>query len=314
MKKIKKFLTALVVSVVITSAFSLSSCREDNYSLPEETVPMKLESVAVYNGINQAKGTVSVLNHRDTIGLFLPDYKYEYPFLYTTRGDYGWEVSTPVSLGSQPTLLWAFYPYRQSEHGELSEKRVFIEHASQTDYMYGYARETVSRSNPHADILMKHALALLRLRFVRGAFDREGKISRIAVRNGEGSNHLHGSGWMHLEDGMIATDYYDCEPAVLEGDALPFGFIPQDNAGEQYIDILVMPLDNVLQQGDVLFEFEIDGWVYALPLPAGTIWESGMSYTYLMEMLSRTQGQGLKRGTASTPAEIRVVLTETKER
>lgn len=319
MKKNSKTMRMILTMVcaIIVTAFTAFSCTDDNLQENtdrEETVLMSMKSAAMYGRENDASSIVGGFVRGDTIGLFLPDYKYGDPFLYATRRDYGWDLSTPVSLGSQPTLLRAFYPYRQSEHSLLSEKRVLVEHTSQTDYMYGYSYDPVSRSNPKAVIVMKHALALLRLKFIRGGFDHDGGLSRIAVRNGEGSNCLHGRGWMHLEDGMVATDYYDCEPASLEREALPFEFIPEDDAGEQYIDILVMPVDYTVRTGDVLFEVEIDGWVYTCPLPAGTVWESGMSYTYLVEMLPRTQGEGLKRGTVSAPAEIRVVLTETKER
>lgn len=303
----------LMITVLFFSALALFfSCSDDNLAETdtiEHDTQLQFKSVAVYNeNPRSVSGVKSEFVDGDTIGLFLPEYHRGNPFPYIARYHYWWQSFEPVFLSSDPMRVSAYYPYRQNEHAFMSDLLVNIEHVSQTDYMYGLANEGyVSREYPYADILMRHVLALVQFKFIKNDYPHDCSVQQVSINNADGVIQLRSKGVLNLENGAVETldGYYD--KAVIQPEDM--NFYEPYTGEEEYARILVMPIEPVRNDGDMFFEFEIDGYIYTYPLKKGTCWESGNKYTYEVEMVPITRSL---KSSAST-GNIRVVLTQTSK-
>ncbi len=303
----------LMITVLFFSALALFvSCSDDNLADTGTTghdTQLQFKSVAVYNeNQGSVSGVKSEFADGDTIGLFLPEYHRGNPFPYIARYHYWWQSSEPVFLSSDPMRVSAYYPYRQNEHAFMNDVLVNIEHFSQTDYMYGLANEGyVSREYPSADILMRHVLALVQFKFIKNDYPHDCSVQQVSINNADGVTLLKSRGTLNLENGAVEPldGYYD-KAAILPED---MNFYEPYTSEEEYARILVMPIEPIRNDGDMFFEFEIDGYIYTYPLKKGTCWESGNKYTYEVEMVPITRSLKSSAGTGN----IRVVLTQTSK-
>jgi hypothetical protein len=292
--------------VVFTMLFS---CSDENQPDNHNNMQLQFKSVAVYNeNTEAASGTISEFADGDTIGLYLHDYHRGNPFPYIARYHYWWQSSEPVFLSSNPMRISAYYPYRQNEHAFMSDILVNVEHLSQTDYMYGQANDGyVSREYPYADILMRHVLALVQFKFIKNDYPHDCSVQQVSINNADGVTQLRSKGVLNLENGAVEplNGHYD-KAVILPED---MNFYEPYKGEEAYARILVMPIEPVRNDGDLFFEFEIDGYIYTYPLKKGTYWESGMKYTYEVDMVP--MGRSLKSSDAATG--LNVVLTQTSK-
>lgn len=267
--------------------FCLPSCRDNEEvetSAPiANTVVADVKSATMYyNGL-----TGDFRNIADTIGLYSPE---QSRTAYLTRDVSGWQASG-IALGEKQIGLYTYYPYREMEHKDLQEGYIDVEHISQTDYMYSGFCGYVSRYSPKTSITMKHALSLLSFRFERKGYDKPGILEKISVRNREGKTVLYSKGQMVLGTGKIIplAGYNDAASLVQ----FPNPVIPNVYTNEaEYIYMLVLPVDNVPQEGDLLFEFVIDGQLFSWPVAQGTSWEKGIKHTYRVEMAGNKAKSG----------------------
>lgn len=303
----------LMITVLCFSALALFfSCSNDNLAETGTTgydTQLQFRSVAVYNeNPGSASGVKSEFADGDTIGLFLPEYHRGNPFPYIARYHYWWQSSEPVFLSSDPMRISAYYPYRQNEHAFMNDILVNVEHVSQTDYMYGHVNDGyVSREYPYADILMRHVLALVQFKFIKNDYPHDCSVQQVSIQNADGITHLKSRGTLNLENGYVEplNGYYD-KAVILPED---MNFYEPYTSEEEYARVLVMPIEPVRNDGDLFFEFVIDGRTYTYPVNAGTFWESGNKYTYEVDMVPIT---GSLKSSTST-GNIRVVLTQTSK-
>lgn len=300
----------LIVSILFVVVFTmLFSCSDENQPDNHNNMQLQFKSVAVYNeNTEAASGTISEFADGDTIGLYLHDYHRGNPFPYIARYHYWWQSSEPVFLSSNPIRVSAYYPYRQNEHAFMSDILVNVEHVSQTDYMYGLANDGyVSREYPYADILMWHVLALVQFKFIKNDYPHDCSVQQVSINNADGVTQLRSKGVLNLENGAVEplNGYYD-KAAIQPED---MNFYEPYTGEEAYARVLVMPIEPVRNDGDLFFEFEIDGRIYTYPLKKGTYWESGMKYTYEVDMVP--MGRSLKSSDAATG--LNVVLTQTSK-
>ncbi|GAB6119083.1 fimbrillin family protein [Dysgonomonas termitidis] len=301
----------LIITVLFFSALALFfSCSDEN--LPDgggslNETELHLKSVAVYNERGGSlSGTISEFTNGDAIGLYLQEYHRGYPFPHAVRENYGWRLSEPVFLSSEPVRLFAYYPFRLEDHANLEAKQVEVEHISQTDYMHGQAEgDYVSRDKSYADIVMKHVLALVQFKFIRNNYPHDCSVQRVSINNADGVSQLRSKGVLDLESGEIAIldGYYD-KAAITPED---MNFYEPYSGEEEFARILVMPIEPVRNDGDLFFEFEIDGRIYTWPVKAGTCWQSGNKYTYEVDMVP--VARSLK--SSGETGNINVVLTQT---
>lgn len=301
----------LMITVLFFSALVLFfSCSDEN--LPDggdslNDTELRLKSVAVYNERGGSmSGTISEFTNGDTIGLYLQGYYRGYPFPHAIRENYGWRLSEPVFLSSEPVRLFAYYPFRLEDHANLEAKQVDVEHISQTDYMHGQAEgDYVSREKSYADIVMKHVLALVQFKFIRNDYPHDCSVQRVSINNADGVTQLRSKGALDIESGDITVKEGCYDKAAITPEDMNFN--DPYTSEEQYARVLVMPIEPVMDDGDLFFEFEIDGRIYTWPVKAGTYWGSGMKYTYEVEMVP--MARSLK--SSGETGNINVVLTQT---
>ncbi|MBF0647995.1 fimbrillin family protein [Dysgonomonas sp. GY75] len=296
-----------VFFVYLSSCLSYVENEFPDFGNGQKDTLLQLKSVAVYNERpGSGSGPIREFVNGDTIGLYLHEYHRGNPLMYTVRENYGWWLPEPVFLSSEPIRLFAYYPYRSKDHAYLSEKYVNVEHISQTDYMHGQVNgDYVSRDKPYAEIIMKHALALVQFKFIKNDYPHDCSVQRVSIQNANGVTHLKSKGILNLESGEVAIrdDCYDQATITPED----MNFYEPYTGEEEYARILVMPIEPVRNDGDLFFEFEIDGYIYTYPLKAGTHWQSGMKYTYEVDMVP--PARTFKSSGAATG--INVVLTQT---
>lgn len=274
------------------------SCTDDN--LPEKGVSQKqlqIKSVAVSDGIQITKSvTISEFQEGDGIGLFIPEYPREDPFMSATYEFSEWQLSDSVFLTNYPLRLFAFYPQAYHQPAYLLKTQVEIEHISQTDYLYGST--FVSWEKPQADIRMKHLLALVQFEFTMSeGYLNNDVIQEVVIRNGNGSNHLRSRGSFDLKSGELKTypGYNEAASTRIADD--------KGNAG-----VLVIPMEATTGDGQIVFEFKINDRVYPYPVKRNTYWQAGMKYTYEVDLIPVYMGSSLRS------ENIRVVLTQMTER
>ena len=133
----------------------------------------------------------SRLPDNSSVGLFITDDSGFYEpagyknIKYTSRSEGGaqiWESENPIYLSDKDATLYSYYPHRAS----LTSMNLLPVTASSTvqvDYMWGNP-VNVSKGNRVANITMKHALAVVRVTFVRGTYSGEGIVSKVSFSGG----------------------------------------------------------------------------------------------------------------------------------
>lgn len=291
----KRFLMIFFIAACVSF-----SCTDDNLSekgVLQKKTQLQLKSVAVADGIQITKsGTVSGFQEGDGIGLFIPEYPREDPFMSAVYQSSEWQLSDSVFLATYPLRLFAFYPQADHQVPYLPKTQIEIEHTSQRDYLYGST--FVSWEKPQADIRMKHLLALVQFKFIMPeGYANNYVVQEITIRNGNGSNHLRSRGAFDLKSGELRT-----YPGYNEA---AFTQITDEN---ENAGVLVIPMERTMQDGQIVFEFKINDRVYSYSVRRNTFWQAGMKYTYEVEIIK----EQLK--STSVTEELKVVLTQMTER
>lgn len=133
----------------------------------------------------------SRLPDNSSVGLFITDNSGFYEpagyknIKYTSRSEGGaqvWESDNPIYLSDKDATLYSYYPHIAS----LTSMNLLPVTASSTvqvDYMWGNP-VNVSKGNRVANITMKHALAVVRVTFVRGTYSGDGIVSKVSFSGG----------------------------------------------------------------------------------------------------------------------------------
>ena len=133
----------------------------------------------------------SRLPDNSSVGLFITDDSGFYEpagyknIKYTSRSEGGtqvWASENPIYLSDKDATLYSYYPHLAS----LTSMNLLPVTASSTvqvDYMWGNP-VNVSKGNRIANITMKHALAVVRVTFVRGTYSGDGIVSKVSFSGG----------------------------------------------------------------------------------------------------------------------------------
>ena len=133
----------------------------------------------------------SRLPDNSSVGLFITDDSGFYEpagyknIKYTSRSEGGaqvWDSENPIYLSDKDATLYSYYPHLAS----LTSMNLLPVTASSTvqvDYIWGNP-VNVSKGNRVANITMKHALAVVRVTFVRGTYSGEGIVSKVSFSGG----------------------------------------------------------------------------------------------------------------------------------
>ena len=100
---------------------------------------------------------------------------------YTSRDDSGtqvWDCETPVLLSPQTGTLYSYYPYGDG-FTDITSLSIRANSTVQTDFMWG-TPVTVSKDSRNASIILNHALAAVRITYVKGTYSGAGNVSKIS--------------------------------------------------------------------------------------------------------------------------------------
>ena len=121
---------------------------------------------------------------------------------YTAQQESGnqvWSSDSPVMLSSETGTAYAYYPYAEA-CTDISAISIRANSTVQTDFMWGIP-VSVSKDNRKASIVMKHALAAVRITYVRGTYSGTGNVSKVSF----GGNCIAVAGTLDATDGSISN-------------------------------------------------------------------------------------------------------------
>ena len=181
MKRI--ILSTLCLSLILTS------CQEDLLS-PQEPIADKCKALVLsMNTAALTKGLIKEtrLPNESSVGITIKDTQGYYSgelynnVRYTSRDDNGqqiWETESPIMLSSEMGTLFAVYPFSES-FDQITSIPLKTTSVTQVDYMYGIP-VTVNKDKKNATIVMKHALAAVKITYTRGSYTGAGKVTKVS--------------------------------------------------------------------------------------------------------------------------------------
>lgn len=169
------------------------SCHEEITPMIPEEIDQQEELVLNMSTETITKAIIegSRLPDNSSVGLFITDDSGFYEpagyknIKYTSRSESGaqvWDSENPIYLSDKDATLYSYYPHLAS----LTSMNLLPVTASsivQVDYMWGNP-VNVSKGNRVANITMKHALAVVRVTFVRGTYSGDGIVSKVSFSGG----------------------------------------------------------------------------------------------------------------------------------
>ena len=188
LSKSKTILFAAMAAATIT----LAACTDEDDSIPSSSgTPLQVQ-VSTAQPKTRALIESTTLPEGSIIGVSLVktgggDYGKGYPNMpYTATGTgttQTWGAQAgEITLSSEKGTLYAYYPYSN----QITDiKKIPVSTDTQTDYMYGETVLNVSEENPEANIVMRHALAAVRVLVKKGTYQGTGSLTKVAV-TGEG--------------------------------------------------------------------------------------------------------------------------------
>lgn len=121
---------------------------------------------------------------------------------YTAQRESGnqvWISDSPVMLSSETGTAYAYYPYNSAIE-DITAVTVKASSNIQIDCMWGQP-VSVSKDSRNARFTMKHALAAVRITYVRGSYTGVGKVTKVSF----GGSCIGTAGYLDITDGTLHT-------------------------------------------------------------------------------------------------------------
>ena len=189
----------------------LCSCSPAEVLLPQE--PQAEQPVALELSMSTAELTKGLIKDTrlpdgSSVGITIKDDYGVYTgelftnVKYTAQQDSGnqvWSSDSPVMLSSETGMAYAYYPYAEA-CTDITAISIRANSTVQTDFMWGIP-VSVSKDNRKATLVMKHALAAVRITYVRGTYSGTGNVSKVSF----GGNCIAVAGTLDATDGSISN-------------------------------------------------------------------------------------------------------------
>ena len=197
-----------IILPALCLSLALTSCKEELLTSPEPIVDECEELVLSMSTATLTKGLIkdTQLPNGSSVGITIMDtYGYYSGELYnnveyTSRDEDGqqiWEAESPIMLSAETGTLFAFYPFSESLD-QISSIPLNTTSVTQVDYMYGVP-VTVNKDKRNATIVMKHALAAVKISYVRGTYTGAGKVTKVSF----GGDCIGTSAYLDATDGSL---------------------------------------------------------------------------------------------------------------
>ena len=200
----------LYVNILAFTAL-LCSCSPAEVLLPQE--PQAEQPVALELSMSTAELTKALVKDTrlpdgSSVGITIKDDYGVYTgelftnVKYTAQQESGnqvWSSDSPVMLSSETGTAYAYYPYAEA-CTDITAISIRANSTVQTDFMWGIP-VSVSKDNRKATFMMKHALAAVRITYVRGTYSGTGNVSKVSF----GGNCIAVAGTLDATDGSISN-------------------------------------------------------------------------------------------------------------
>lgn len=296
------FLTAIAVSL-----FSLNSCSNDDDPVTPSggDAVLKIQAgITAIDVVGTKASVVSAFPEGTNIGLFVTSgslgdnnnsYKENDNALSVFRNGI-WNQTPEIRLTGDNATVYAYYPYSSNN---TDGRSIFVDHATQQDYMYGthtLGQSAINKDNPAVSLTMKHVMALVQFNISKFSYPWQGKLTRIEIANADKKTIIYNEGTMDISTGIIKNTEGKNRPATLQtySDVHPLLTIPEKpfQSEADFLKVFVLPVSSTGAEGDVVFNFTIDGRIYTWKVPANTTWKGGTKNTYAVTII----GSSLKIG------------------
>lgn len=189
----------------------LCSCSPAEVLLPQE--PQAEQPVALELSMSTAELTKALVKDTrlpdgSSVGITIKDDYGVYTgelftnVKYTAQQESGnqvWSSDSPVMLSSETGTAYAYYPFAEA-CTDITAISIRANSTVQTDFMWGIP-VSVSKDNRKATLVMKHALAAVRITYVRGTYSGTGNVSKVSF----GGNCIAVAGTLDATDGSISN-------------------------------------------------------------------------------------------------------------
>lgn len=121
---------------------------------------------------------------------------------YTSRDESGqqvWESDSPVLLSMQSGTVYSYYPYAEA-FTDITNIPIRANSTVQTDFLWGNP-VSASMDNRTASVTLNHALAAVKITFVRGTYSGEGKVTNVSF----GGDCIATIGYLNATDGTLSN-------------------------------------------------------------------------------------------------------------
>ncbi|MBQ0025247.1 MAG: fimbrillin family protein [Bacteroidales bacterium] len=241
---------------IFTAALLLAGCVTDIAVESDSLAVLRIKSVAMSDINSKAVIEGPLFPAADAekgIGLFLlaedgSDYDGvaadNRNVLYKDSGK-GWESDKPLELSCSKAVLYGYFPYSQ---GTAAIDRIPVSSSlNGTDYLYAAPVTGLSNSSPVANIEMKHALAMISVRFVKdGSYPGKGLIKSVGLSG----DAIASEGLLDIRDGSISSSADPIDFAVPDAAVTESGWVS---------DFLVVPVEGADEGSDIQLKCNIDG-------------------------------------------------------
>lgn len=173
--------------IAATAAFAIMACNQVDLPQNQEArLDLQVRTGVSTRGVL----TENTLPSGSSVGLFLTD-KSQTTYdgisvaniRYTGTGEGNsqvWAADEDIMLSATKGTLRGYYPYSESI-SDLTAIPVEATSSSQTDYMYATSVADLNNRNFTAMMTMNHALAGIRLSFIKGSYSGVGEISSVSL-------------------------------------------------------------------------------------------------------------------------------------
>lgn len=196
-----------------------------------------------------------------------------------------WTQTPDVYLSPANAVIYAYYPYSSANADGTA---IPIEHVSQIDYLYGThsaGQGAINNGNPHVNLTMHHALALLQFKFGRSNYTGDGTITRIEVANASGKSCIYSRGTLNIASGAITKTSGQTASAYIQNSSGLYTIPASGVSGEvASLRLLVLPVNATAGSGDIKMYFTVDGKTYTWNVPASTVWTAGTKNVYTVTL------------------------------
>ena len=289
---------------VAIAASVLTSCKDDSF--PTADVLSEKAVLEITTNISATRSqigkSVDSFVSGDEIGLFVSNgsgVNTPYSGLNANknvRSSFNgtkWTQNPAIYLSPANATIYAYYPYTSSV---TDGTQVPIDHASQTDFMFGTPVTGINSGNHKANLKMNHALSLVQFNLKKSNYPGTGKLTSIKISNKASGNFLVSDGKLDIATGTITNGTGRTALTKVTNITIGSGW-----SASQYPQLLVLPTTPTASAGDIVFTFTIDGKDYNWNVPAKTAWEQGKKNTYTITL------KGTSIGT--DPGDWKVTIT-----